>query len=136
MIRHIVMVNYKEGFSPEQNRENAKQVEHLLEGLKDVIPGIIEFDVIIDALPSSDKDIVFNTLSESVEALAAYKIYPAHMEVASFVASVMWSRTCIDYHEKLGERRERKACFELSPVVQICLIRCPSPVGICVGKAA
>ena len=102
MIRHIVMIKYKEGFSPEQNRENAKQVKYLLEGLKDIIPGIIEFDVIIDALPTSDKDIVFNSLFESVEALAAYQIHPAHVEVAKFVASVMWNRTCIDYHEYVG----------------------------------
>lgn len=97
MIRHIVMVNYKEGFSPEQNRKNAERVKFLLEGLKDVIPGIIEFDVVIDALPTSDKDIVFHTLFESVEALAAYQVHPAHVEVASFVASVMRNRTCIDY---------------------------------------
>lgn len=108
MIRHIVMVNYKEGFSPDENRENAKQIKCLLEGLKDVIPGIIEFNVIIEALPTSDKDIVFNTLFESVETLAAYQVHPAHVEVASFVASVMQNRTCIDYYEEMKSSTDEK----------------------------
>ena len=97
MIRHIVMLNFKAGFSPEQNRKHAEQVKQLLEGLKGVIPGIIEFDVIIDSLPTGDRDIVFNTLFESVEALAAYQAHPAHVEIAAFVRSVMHNRACIDY---------------------------------------
>lgn len=99
MIRHIVMLNFKEGLSPEENKKNAERVKFLLEGLKDTIPGIIDFQVHIDALPTSDKDIVLNTLFESVETLAAYQIHPDHVRIASFVASVMCNRTCIDYHE-------------------------------------
>ncbi len=99
-VRHIVMVNYKDGFSEEENKANAKKVKFLLEGLKGVIPGIIEFEVIIDVLPTSNKDIVFNTLFESVELLAAYQIHPAHVEVATFVGSVMQNRTCVDYYEE------------------------------------
>lgn len=99
MIRHIVMVSFKDGFSPAENRKNAEQVKSRLEGLKNTIPGIIEFNVYIDALPSSNRDIVFNTLFESVEALAAYQVHPDHVRVASFVASVVQDRTCIDYYE-------------------------------------
>ena len=99
MVRHIVMVSFRDGVSPERNRNNAEQVKARLEGLKDMIPGIIEFEVIIDTLPTSNRDIVFNTLFESVEALAAYQVHPAHMRVAEFVASVVKDRTCIDYLE-------------------------------------
>jgi hypothetical protein len=99
MVRHIVMLNFKEGFSAEENRKNAEQVKFLLEGLKKTIPGIMEFKVIIDALPTSDRDIVFNTLFESVEALAAYQIHPEHVRVASYAASVLRNRACIDYYE-------------------------------------
>ncbi len=99
MVRHIVMLNFKEEFSPAENHENAKRVKSLLEGLKNVIPGIVEFRVIIDALPTSNKDLVFNTLFESAETLAAYQTHPEHVRVASYVASVMCNRTCIDYNE-------------------------------------
>ena len=100
MIRHIVMLNFKEGFSQTENRANAEKVQSLLEGLKRVIPGIIAFRVIIDALPTSDKNLVFNTLFESAEALAAYQIHPEHVRVAAYVASVLCNRTCIDYYEE------------------------------------
>ena len=99
MVRHIVMLNFKEGFSPAKNREHAEKVRSLLEGLKNVIPGIVEFRVIIDALPTSDKDLVFNTLFESVETLAAYQTHPSYVHVASYVASTMCNRMCIDYYE-------------------------------------
>ena len=99
MIRHIVMFNFREGFTPEENRQNAQQVKARLEGLKSVIPGIVEFDVIIDALPTSNKDVVLNTLFVSVDALAAYQVHPAHEEVSKFVGSVMRNRACIDYYE-------------------------------------
>ena len=99
MVRHIVMLNFKEGFSTAENRLNAEKVKSLLEGLKGVIPGIIEFRVVIDALPTSDTNLVLNTLFESAEAFAAYQVHPEHVRVASYVASVMRNRTCIDYDE-------------------------------------
>ena len=94
---HIVMLNFKDGFSHEENRKNAEQVKFSLERLKTMIPGIIEFTVYIDKLPTSDKDVVFNTLFESVETLAAYQVHPDHVRIAAYVASVMQNRTCIDY---------------------------------------
>ena len=99
MVRHIVLLSYKDGFSPEQNRHHAEQIKRQLEGLKSIISGIIEFDVIIDALPTSNRDVVLNTLFESTEALDAYQVHPEHVKVASFVGSVMTNRACIDYDE-------------------------------------
>ena len=99
MLRHIVMFNYKEGFSPEENRKNAEQVKRLLEALPGVIPGIAEFNVIIDLMPSSNRDLVLNTLFESEAALAAYQVHPEHVKAVAFIGSVMQNRVCIDYHE-------------------------------------
>lgn len=99
MVRHIILFNYREEFSPEENRKNAREVKRRLESLKEVIPGIIEFKVYTDALPTSNMDIVFNTLFESEEALAAYQVHPAHVEASDFVGSVMKNRSCIDYYE-------------------------------------
>ena len=99
MVRHIIMLDFAEGFSDRENRVNAEKVKRLLEALKDTIPGIVEFKVIIDVLPTGNRDIVFNTLFESAEALAAYQVHPAHVEAAEFVASVMRNRSCIDYLE-------------------------------------
>lgn len=55
MIRHIVMLDFKAGFSEKENHDHAKAIKEQLEVLKAVIPGIIALDVMIDALPSSKK---------------------------------------------------------------------------------
>lgn len=91
--------NYKDGFSEEENKENAIKVKNELEALIEKINGIIELKVYINALSSSNRDIVLNSLFESEEALAAYQIHPEHKRVSSFVGSVMKNRTCIDYIE-------------------------------------
>ena len=97
MIRHIVTLNYKDGFSPEENKANALQVKQKLEALVDVIPGMNSFIVYTNALSSSNKDLCMYTLFESEPSLAAYQIHPAHTEVAAYVASVMQNRVCVDY---------------------------------------
>ena len=99
MVRHIVALRFKEGFTPEEKRANAVKIKSSLEALKGVIPGIIEFAVHIDLLPTSDVDVVFNTIFESEEALAAYQIHPEHLRAAEFVRSVRQDRICIDYQE-------------------------------------
>ncbi|MCD8139037.1 MAG: Dabb family protein [Planctomycetaceae bacterium] len=99
LVRHIVALRYADGFTPEENKKNAQKVKTELESLKNIIPGIVEFKVITDALPSSNMDIVFNTLFESADTLAAYQVHPEHVRVAAYVRSVMRDRSCIDYYE-------------------------------------
>lgn len=101
MIRHIVMWNFKEGFSQAENRANAQKVKTELESLTTVIPGIISLKVIIDPLPSGNREIALNSLFESEETLAAYQIHPEHVRVSQFVGTVMRNRTCFDYLEIL-----------------------------------
>ena len=99
MIRHIVSWNYKSGFPESQNKENARKIKDGLESLVNEIDGIVELKVNIDVLPSSDMDIVLNSLFESDKALAAYQVHPEHKHIASFVSSVTENRVCIDYYE-------------------------------------
>lgn len=100
LVHHIVVLRYKDGFTDEENRANARKVKAELERLKGGIPGIVDFTVCIDALPSSNMDMVINSTFESEAALAAYQIHPEHVRAAAFVASVMRDRTCIDYYEE------------------------------------
>ena len=99
MVRHIVIWNYKDGFTEAENKENALKAKAELEALAQMIDGIAELKVYINELSSSNKDLVLNSLFESEEALAAYQIHPEHLRVAAFVASVVQDRVCIDYHE-------------------------------------
>ena len=99
MVRHIVSWNYKDGFSENENRENALKVKNELENLLGKIDGIIELKVCTELLPASNKDVVLSSLFESEEALAAYQIHPAHKRVSAFVGTIMTNRVCIDYLE-------------------------------------
>ena len=97
MIRHIVMWNYKDGFTAADNKANARQIKQELEALTDCIEGIIELKVYIDVLPSSNKDIILDSLFTSEEALAAYQTHPGHQRVSAYVGSVLQDRVCIDH---------------------------------------
>lgn len=97
MIRHIVAVRFKESFSKEENEVNAQKVKALLEALKSVIPGIIEFTVHINLCSSSNMDIVFDSIFESEKALNDYQVHPEHVRVADYVRTVMTDRICVDY---------------------------------------
>ncbi|MCL2382648.1 MAG: Dabb family protein [Oscillospiraceae bacterium] len=99
MVRHIVSWNYKQGFSDDENRENAIKVKNELESLKNLIEGIIEINVHINILSSSNRDIVLDSLFVDEEALQNYQVHPEHKRVGAFVGSVTQDRACIDYYE-------------------------------------
>ena len=99
MIRHIVMWNFKEGFTPEQNLTNARRVKEELESLTALIPGVISLEVITSTLPTSTRDLVLNSQFISEEALADYQVHPEHVRVSQYVGMFVSNRVCIDYYE-------------------------------------
>ena len=99
MVRHIVMWNFKDGFTTDENILNANRVKESLEALIATIDGIISLEVIISPLSSSNRDIVLNSLFSSEQALANYQTHPDHVRVSNYVRTVMMNRSCIDYFE-------------------------------------
>ena len=99
MIRHIVAWNYQDGFSASENEKNAQKIKDELEALTNCINGICELKVYINTLPSSDRDVMLDSLFESEEALAAYQTHPEHKKVSAFVGTVMTDRVCVDCFE-------------------------------------
>jgi len=100
MVRHIVLWNFRDGadgFSAEENAQNAQKMKTLLEELPSLIDGIVELKVQINAMQSSNRDIMLDSLFESEEALAAYIVHPEHKRVGEFVRSVTKDRACVDY---------------------------------------
>ena len=100
MIRHIVMWNFKEGFTEAENKENAVKVRQELEALTGCIGGIIELKVHINELSYSNKDIMLDSTFESEKALLAYQAHPEHQRAAAFVGTVVQDRACFDYFVK------------------------------------
>ena len=97
MVRHIIMWDFAKGFTKEQNMENAAKMKEELESLTHCIDEVIELKVSFASLPSSNADIILNSLFESEEALAAYQIHPEHQRVRAYVHTVTENRRCMDY---------------------------------------
>lgn len=100
MIKHIILWKFKDEFTEEQIKTIKTDAKTALEGLKDVIDGIIEMKVITEGLDSSTCDMMLYSEFKSQDALKAYKVNPAHQAVANtFVRPNVQVRLCMDYEE-------------------------------------
>ena len=93
MIRHIVIWDLPD-------KSYAPKIKQELEELANCVPGVVELKVNFNALPSSNKDIILNSLFESEEALKSYQGHPAHVKAGEFIKAVTQNRVCIDYIEE------------------------------------
>ena len=97
MVRHVILWKLKEMPAAEQETVKA-DIKAGLEGLAGQIPGLVEIHVNIDALPSSNADLMLDTTFETAEALKGYSTHPAHVAVAnSKVRPYYKNRVCLDY---------------------------------------
>ena len=81
--------------SPNQRKAEIKAG---LEGLKGVIPGLIDIKVVTDGLASSNVDLMLDSSFENEAALKNYAINPAHVAIANGkVRPFTASRACFDF---------------------------------------
>lgn len=98
MIKHVILWQLKEEFSEEEKKRIKLEIKDGLEALVGVVPGLLEVKVNIEGLPSSNADLMLDSLLESEEALKEYAIHPAHVAVAdSKVRPYTRTRVCLDY---------------------------------------
>ncbi|WP_394920718.1 Dabb family protein [uncultured Robinsoniella sp.] len=97
MVKHIVLWNFVETMTAEEKKEAGLKMKSILEPLKDVMPGVISLQVVLNELESSNRDIALIGEYESVEALNNYTVHPAHVEAGKFVRSVTCNRACLDF---------------------------------------
>ena len=98
MVKHVILWTLKDSYSDEEKREIKKNIKEGLEGLKGKIDGLREITVNIGPLPSSNCDLMLDSLFDSEEALKNYAVHPAHVAVAeNQVKPFTSSRTCMDY---------------------------------------
>ena len=97
-VKHIILWKLRDDISDSDIAGIKSDIKKSLEGLKGKIPGLLEIDVVIDKLPSSNMDIMLDSLFESEEALKDYSTHPEHVAVANEkVRPYTMSRNCIDY---------------------------------------
>ena len=97
MVRHVILWKLKEMPAAEQETVKA-DIKAGLEGLAGQIPGLVEIHVNINALPSSNADLMLDTTFVDEAALKGYAVHPAHVAVADGkVRPYTAVRTCLDF---------------------------------------
>lgn len=98
MIKHIILWKLKDEYTTQEKENIKRSIKRELEGLHNVIEGLCNIEVQIDALPSSSADLMLNSTFTSVEALQAYAVHPAHVRIAdTYVRPYTAIRSCLDY---------------------------------------
>lgn len=98
MVKHIIIWTLKDSLSAAEKEKVKANIKSGLEGLKGKIDGLTEISVQTGLLPSSNGDLMLNSTFESAEALKAYAVHPAHVEVADRdVRPYTAARSCVDY---------------------------------------
>ena len=98
MIKHIVMWKLKDHAEGADRAANAAKMKALLDGCRDIVPGIVEFEVAL-AQPGLEAtyDVVLYSVFADKAALDAYQDHPRHVAVKPFIGAVRLERQCMDY---------------------------------------
>ena len=96
MVKHIILWKLKDDISDKASVKAG--IKSGLEGLKAVVPGLVEIVVRTEGLASSNADVMLDSTFESEEALKGYAVHPAHVAVANGkVRPFTQTRMCLDF---------------------------------------
>ena len=96
MVKHVILWKLKDGLDDPAAVKAA--IKAGLEGLKGVVPGLLEIAVRTEGLASSNADLMLDSAFESEAALKGYAVHPAHVAVANGkVRPFVQTRLCLDY---------------------------------------
>ncbi len=99
MVRHVIVWTLKEEYTGEEKETIKKGVREGLEGLKGIVPGLMDIHVYTNGLESSSGDMMLDSLFESEQALKEYSVHPAHVAVAGGkVRPYTKTRSCFDFN--------------------------------------
>ena len=100
MVKHVILWTLKDEDASEQKEEIKKGIKEGLEGLKGVVPGLLEIRVNTTPLESSNCDLMLDSAFVDEASLKGYAVHPAHVEVANTkVRPFTASRVCMDYED-------------------------------------
>ena len=98
MVKHVIVWTLKDEYSAEEKENIKKGIKEGLEGLNGKIPGLVDIKVNINALASSNADLMLDSTFESEEALKGYSAHPEHVAVANGkVRPYTAVRSCLDF---------------------------------------
>ena len=97
MVRHIILWKLKETMTEEEKAAARAEAKRRLESLNGQIEGLLSLTVVTDRLPSSNADMMLDSVFIDADALAGYQVNPKHLEAAGYVRSVVEARLCLDF---------------------------------------
>ena len=96
MVKHVILWKLKDDLADKASVKAG--IKAGLEGLKGVVPGLVDIRVITDGLASSNADVMLDSTLADEAALKAYAVHPAHVAVAdSKVRPYTQLRMCLDF---------------------------------------
>ena len=96
MVKHVILWKLKDGLDDPAAVKAA--IKAGLEGLRGVVPGLLDIAVRTEGLASSNADLMLDSSFESEAALKGYAVHPAHVAVANGkVRPFVQTRLCLDY---------------------------------------
>ena len=98
MLKHIVIRKLKERAEGADRVVNAAKMKALLDACKDIVPGMLKFEVVL-AQPGLEAtyDVLLYSEFADKAALDAYQEHPQHVALKPFVMAVREARQCMDY---------------------------------------
>ncbi len=99
MVRHVIIWTLKDEYTEEEKKNIMRGIKEGLEGLKGVVPGLLEISVITEGMESSNGDLMLDSVLENEQALKNYAVHPAHVAVAEGkVRPYTKTRSCFDFN--------------------------------------
>ena len=98
MIKHVVMWKLKDHAEGADKATNAARMKRLLDDCRDLVPGIVAFEVAL-AQPGLEAtyDVLLYSVFRDKAALDAYQDHPQHVALKPFIGAVRLERQCMDY---------------------------------------
>jgi quinol monooxygenase YgiN len=98
VIKHIVMWKLRDHAEGADRAANARRVKELLEGCRDLVPGLLKLEIALAQPPlEATCDVVMYSEFADRAALDAYQEHPKHVSLKPFIGAVRIERQCMDY---------------------------------------
>ena len=98
MVKHVILWQLKDEFSEDEKKKIKEDMVVALKGLVGKVPGLLEVNVQVEGLASSNAEILLDTTLTDEEALKGYAVHPEHVAVADGkVRPFTKYRACLDF---------------------------------------
>lgn len=98
MVKHVILWQLKDELTAEEKATIKKEMKESLEALVGKIPGLVEMKIQIEALETSNAEVMLDSTFEDEASLKTYATHPEHVAVADGkVRPYTKARFCLDF---------------------------------------